>query len=140
MTARMTQVFADLGLSYSLGGLTGNTLDSHRLLAYARSKGAAVQNAVVEELFLDYFTREKYIGDREVLVAAAERVGLTGAREFLEDPKAGLSEVESDLKRFRGRVNGVPHFMIGDQQFSGAQPPEVLAAALKAAAATAASQ
>ena len=54
--------------------ISGNTLDSHRLLALAGRRdeererrgegGASLQNAIVEELFKDYFTRGRYIGDR----------------------------------------------------------------------------
>ncbi|CAI5514654.1 unnamed protein product [Closterium sp. Naga37s-1] len=143
ITARMTGVFDELGLKYSLGGLTGNTLDSHRLIALAgmrdREKGgepagSSVQQRVVEELFLDYFTREKFIGDRQVLLAAAERAGLQGAAEWLDNPQSGLQEVEAELQRYRPRVSGVPHFIIGGQEFSGAQPPAVLLEALKSAA------
>ncbi len=32
------------------------------------------QDAVVEELFRNYFSEEKFIGDRAVLLAAAEKV------------------------------------------------------------------
>ncbi|CAI7774008.1 unnamed protein product [Closterium sp. NIES-53] len=152
ISARMTSVFEELGLKYSLGGLTGNTLDSHRLIALAgmrdREKGgelagSSLQHRVVEELFLDYFTREKFIGDRQVLVAAAKRAGLQGAAEWLDSPQSGLQEVRGDLKdawveaelqRYRPRVSGVPHFIIGGQEFSGAQPPAVLLEALKSAA------
>ncbi len=39
-----------------MDGLTGNTLDSHRLIAYAGRQGYDVQDKVVEELFKAYFT------------------------------------------------------------------------------------
>lgn len=43
------QRFAEVGLNYSLGGLTGNTLDSHRLAAHAYKEGGpALQNALME--------------------------------------------------------------------------------------------
>ncbi|CAI5531869.1 unnamed protein product [Closterium sp. Naga37s-1] len=143
ISARMASVFDELGLKYSLGGLTGNTMDSHRLIALAGTKdrekggepaGFSLQHRVVEELFLDYFTREKFIGDRQVLLAAAERAGLQGAAEWLDNPQSGLQEVEAELQRYRPRVSGVPHFIIGGQEFSGAQPPAVLLEALKSAA------
>lgn len=38
-------------------------MDSHRLIAYAGHQGLDKQNALVEELFLGYFTRGKYLGD-----------------------------------------------------------------------------
>lgn len=44
-------------LPYSVGGLTGNTFDSHRLLSYAGSKfGAEKQNELVQALFRAYFS------------------------------------------------------------------------------------
>ncbi|XP_021724120.1 uncharacterized protein LOC110691490 [Chenopodium quinoa] len=61
---RMTDVFRGLGLEYNIDGLTGNTLDSHRLIYYAGQQGLNKQHDLVEELFLGYFTRAKYIGDR----------------------------------------------------------------------------
>lgn len=60
----------------SYGGLTGNTFDSHRLIWWARTQGAATQDAVVEELMLNYFCQEKFINNRAVLVAAADKAGL----------------------------------------------------------------
>lgn len=135
---RMSSIFANLGHKYSLGGKTGNTLDSHRLLWWALhgpQGSVQKQNALAEELFLDYFTREKYIGDREVLAAAAERVGLPGAREFLEDTTAGTKEVKEEMSRFGRGVSGVPYFRIAGQKLSGAQPPEVFVEALMSAAA-----
>ena len=35
MLPQMTKTFAELGIQYSIGGLTGNTLDSHRLIHWA---------------------------------------------------------------------------------------------------------
>jgi len=54
--------------------LTENDANSHRLIYYAGTKGTAQQDALVEELFLNYFSEEKYIGDPSILVAAAEKV------------------------------------------------------------------
>uniref|UniRef100_A0A061S152 Dsba oxidoreductase n=1 Tax=Tetraselmis sp. GSL018 TaxID=582737 RepID=A0A061S152_9CHLO len=59
---RLTQVFAEEGLKYSLGGLTGNTLNSHRLVAAAERVGLG--SALVEELMKGYFTEERFINDR----------------------------------------------------------------------------
>lgn len=42
----------------------GNTLDSHRLIYFAGLQGHEKQHELVGELFLGYFTQEKYIGDR----------------------------------------------------------------------------
>lgn len=55
--------------------------------------------------------QEKYINDPEVLIAAAESAGLSGAREFVSDPNAGLQEVQQNLGKYPG-ISGVPHFII----------------------------
>eukprot|EP00246_Nothoceros_aenigmaticus_P001936 TRINITY_DN12619_c0_g1_i1.p1 TRINITY_DN12619_c0_g1~~TRINITY_DN12619_c0_g1_i1.p1 ORF type:complete len:210 (+),score=33.57 TRINITY_DN12619_c0_g1_i1:208-837(+) len=121
----VNKVFADLGLAYSLDGLTGKTLDSHRLIYLAGQQGYEKQNALVDELFANYFSQDKYIGDRKVLVAAADKVGVHGAQEFLDDPHAGLKEVTDEVKKFSRGVSGVPHFLInGRYQLSGAQQPQ----------------
>jgi hypothetical protein len=41
-----------------MGGLTGSTRNSHRLLTWAaQAHGLAAQNALAEELFKGYFTQ-----------------------------------------------------------------------------------
>ncbi|KAJ4707242.1 DSBA oxidoreductase family protein [Melia azedarach] len=133
--ARMTEVFRGLGLEYNMSGLTGNTLDSHRLIYFAGKQGLDKQHNLVEELFLGYFTQGKYIGDREFLVESAQKVGIEGAAEFLEDPNNGLREVEDELKQYSANLSGVPHYVInGKHQLSGGQPPEVFLRAFQAAA------
>ncbi|GIL73974.1 hypothetical protein Vretifemale_3965, partial [Volvox reticuliferus] len=127
MIPHMTRTFADEGLQYSVGGLTGNTLDSHRLIAWAEKFGAEKQNALVEELFQNYFCQEKHISDRGVLLAAAVKVGLPvdEAAAVLDDPRAHLQEVQQQLDRARG-IGGVPFFIINNSyKLSGAQPPEL---------------
>lgn len=42
-------------MKYTVDGLTGNTFDSHRLVAFAGRQGAAVQDRLVEQLFRSYF-------------------------------------------------------------------------------------
>lgn len=43
---------------------------------------------------------------------AAETAGITGAREFLEDPDAGVPQVRDDLRTYARGVTGVPHFIV----------------------------
>jgi len=52
------QTFAAEGLQYSLGGLTGSTRNSHRLLAWAAAEhGLDKQNQLAELLFNGYFCK-----------------------------------------------------------------------------------
>ncbi|KAG8366975.1 hypothetical protein BUALT_Bualt16G0024300 [Buddleja alternifolia] len=133
MESRMAEIFKDLGMDYDTSGLTGNTLDSHRLIYFAGQQGLDKQHKLVEELSIGYFTQGKYIGNREFLVEAAKKVGVEGATEFLEDPNNGLKEVNQELKKYSSQVNGVPHYVInGKHHLSGGQPPESFLKAFQA--------
>ncbi|RXH89700.1 hypothetical protein DVH24_032057 [Malus domestica] len=116
MEARMQEIFRSHGLEYNLSGLTGSTLNSHRLIYFAGTQGHDKQHDLVGELFLGYFTQAKYIADGEYLLQSARKVGVEGAAEFLEDPNNGLDEINN-----------------GKQALSGGQPPEVFLRAFEAA-------
>uniref|UniRef100_A0A7S1SU86 DSBA-like thioredoxin domain-containing protein n=1 Tax=Tetraselmis chuii TaxID=63592 RepID=A0A7S1SU86_9CHLO len=122
MLPTMTKVFADEGLQYSMGGLTGNTLNSHRLIAAAQKEGKA--DAVVEELMRNYFCEEKFINDRAVLLRAAEKAGMSDAAKIIDDEQAYLKEVKEELRTYAAGVRGVPYFIVnGKVGLSGAQDP-----------------
>ena len=53
----MQETFAKEGLNYSMEGKTGNTLNSHRLIALAGQQGLDKQDKLVELLFRAYFTQ-----------------------------------------------------------------------------------
>ena len=55
----LQETFKKEGLDYTMDGLTGNTLNSHRLIAYAGEQGCDIQDRVVEELFKAYFTQAR---------------------------------------------------------------------------------
>ncbi|XP_065854985.1 uncharacterized protein [Euphorbia lathyris] len=131
--ARMTEIFRGLGMEYNLSGLTGNTLDSHRLIYFAGQQGDK-QHELVEELFLGYFTQAKYVGDKEFLLECAAKVGVQGAAEFLEDPNNGVKEVTEDLEKYSANITGVPYYVInGKHKLSGGQPSEVFLRAFEVA-------
>uniref|UniRef100_A0A5B6ZMM8 DSBA-like thioredoxin domain-containing protein n=1 Tax=Davidia involucrata TaxID=16924 RepID=A0A5B6ZMM8_DAVIN len=133
--ARMSEVFKGFGLEYNISGLTGNTLDSHRIIYFAGQQGADKQHNLVEELSLGYFTQAKYIGDREFLVESASKVGVEGAAEFLDNPNNGLKEVNEELEKYSAHINGVPFYVLnGKHQISGGQPAEVFLRAFQVAA------
>ncbi|KAD7479462.1 hypothetical protein R6Q59_008288 [Mikania micrantha] len=135
MHARMTEVFKGHGLDYDLSGLTGSSLDSHRLILFAGKQGGDKQHYLVEELMNGYFTQGKFIGDMDFLVESARKVGLEGAAEFLQDPNNGLHEVNEELMKHSSNISGVPHYVInGKHQLSGGQPAEVFLRAFHVAA------
>lgn len=62
------------------GGKISNTIDSHRLLEWALTKGGTEgQNALVEQLFKFYFERRGDLGDHAALAREAAAVGLPEA-------------------------------------------------------------
>ncbi|KAL7190634.1 hypothetical protein ACSBR2_022839 [Camellia fascicularis] len=135
MFAQMKEIFKGFGLEYNISGLTGNTMDSHRLIYFAGQQGLDKQHNLVDELCVGYFTQGKYIGDREFLVECARKVGVEGAAEFLEDPNNGLKEVNEEVEEYSSRITGVPYYLInGKLKLSGGQPPLVFLQAFQTAA------
>jgi predicted DsbA family dithiol-disulfide isomerase len=105
---------------------TPNSVDSHRLIAFARRDGR--QDAVVDALFRAYFTDGRDIGEIEVLAAIAAENGLDrdAAGTYLAgDEDRAMIIAEDEMARGLG-VNGVPCYIV-DRKYavSGAQSPEV---------------
>ncbi|HEX8693577.1 MAG TPA: DsbA family oxidoreductase [Longimicrobium sp.] len=108
-----------------------NTRDAHRLMLLAGEHGKTWEMA--EALFSAYFTQGRDVGDRQVLAELAASVGLDAerVRQVLEGGDY-IAEVQASLEvADRSGIGGVPLFVF-DGRFgvSGAQPAEVLHAAL----------
>jgi predicted DsbA family dithiol-disulfide isomerase len=112
---------------------TPNTFGAHRLIWYAAQQGC--QNEMVDQLFKGYFEEGADIGSIPTLVRLAAQVGLT-AEPFLCGDE-GIAEVKADeAAGHRLGIRGVPYFVLNQEQgISGAQPVEVLAAAMEQAGA-----
>ena len=114
---------------------TPNTLDAHRVIRLAGERG--VQDAVVEALFLAYFTEGRDLSDRGTLADVAAGAGLNRAEidELLAGDR-GLDVAqagEEQARRLGG--SGVPFFVVnGRVALSGAQPPELFLQAFEQAA------
>lgn len=129
------QAFQSAGYRFGSGGLIGNTLDSHRLIELAGRQGLDKQNALVDGLMIQCLTQEKYIGDREVLLAAAKSAGIDGAEEWIDNPNSGLLEVQTEMEKCARNISGVPHFLINKKyQQTGAQAPDSFIQTFKRAA------
>ena len=134
--ARLTDLGRADGIAFDFDAVrvSPNTLDAHRLVRWAGTEGAAMQDAVVTALFKANFEEGRNVGDRAQLVAIAEEAGMQGPviRSLLDsgaDRQAVLEEIE--LARDMG-VSGVPCFII-DNQYAvmGAQTVEAMTAALR---------
>ena len=114
---------------------TPNTVDSHRLIAFAGRSG--LQNELVEALFRGYFSFGRDIGDLEILSDIAAETGLDRAETLAYlagDRDRDTILAEDELARDLG-VNGVPCYII-DRKYaiSAAQSPEVFLQVLDLAA------
>ena len=133
MFAHVTQVAADAGLHYDFDiARHANTRKAHELLHYAKSVGR--QADMAERLFAAHFTEGKHIGGIDELADLAAEIGLD--RDDVEKAlRAGTyaDAVDADLDQASAYgISGVPFFVIdGRYGVSGAQPPEVLAQAIR---------
>ncbi|MBI3516430.1 MAG: DsbA family oxidoreductase [Proteobacteria bacterium] len=132
--ARIEEAGAGEGIAFDFARIkrTPNTVQAHRLIRLGQKLDK--QDAVVEALFLGYFTEGANIGDDATLVALAERagVGLRDAERYLAgDEDRELVLGEDDAARRMG-IHGVPCFVFERQYaISGAQDPAVLVDAVE---------
>ena len=126
---------AGITFHHDLMERTPNTFNAHRLIWLAGEDG--VQDAVVEALFRAYFVEGRDVGDTKVLAEIAKQTGLSGpvVAAFLEGT-AGTEEVRLEAQTAKmGGISGVPTFILdGEELFSGAMKPELMAARLREAA------
>lgn len=127
MQIHLARLGQQVGINFGFGGKTGNTKDSHRLIALAYKKGGEKQQTrMVEELFNSYFEVNEDITDRSVLIARAKKVGLDESeiKAYLESG-AGGDEVDREVMDAKKKfVSGVPNFTIqGRYEVQGAEEP-----------------
>ncbi len=124
MTKGVAAHARSVGLEYNFDNMmSGNTLAAHRLMKWAETQG---KDAGLAELLMhSYFVDSKNVSNVEVLLEAAEAVGLPKdeATSVLASEQFN-EEVEMDIMEARQiGVQGVPFFVINRKYaISGAQP------------------
>jgi predicted DsbA family dithiol-disulfide isomerase len=140
---RVAEAAALIGLSYARDKIKRqpNTLDCHRLIYWAGQTGDAAR--MKQRLMELYFSEGADLSDREVLVKAAADCGRDAEpvrKRLASDEDVDRVEAEANSAKEAG-IDGVPFFIFGGLfVLSGAQPPQVLAAAIERAAAELASR
>lgn len=127
LDAQMAAAGAAEGIHFAFDRIerTPNTLDAHRLIWLADKEG--VQDAVVEALFVAYFTEGRDISNRDTLLDVVAEAGLDRNRaDAVLNSNDGLEAItEADDLSRRHRVDGVPFFIVNSKiTLGGAQPPE----------------
>ncbi|MGC4804293.1 DsbA family protein [Micromonospora sp. DT233] len=129
---RVSRIAAEEGLGPRWGAAwRTSSHDAHRLIAAAyRDGGPAAQDAVVERVLRAHFVEAADIGDPATLAGIARAAGIAPL-------PAGAGDTELRELLLRGRAVGVrtsPTLVVGGRALAGAQPPEVIAQFLHAAA------
>ena len=110
-----------------------NTLDAHRLIAWAQSRREGDSDALVEALFRAYFVDGRYVGDQDELVRLAQSAGYDpdDARKFLASDELRNVVADADRRAREMGISGVPFFIFGGKTaVSGAHEPETLLGAI----------
>ena len=111
-----------------------NTLDGHRLVAWAQQHGDA--SALVERLFAAYFIEGRFVGDRDELARIAAESGWSEPEVRAMLASDAMRQVVADECRESADVGiqGVPFFIFnGRTAVSGAHDPPMLLEAIAAA-------
>jgi predicted DsbA family dithiol-disulfide isomerase len=135
MVARMTATAAKSGLDFRFDRVQpGNTFHAHRLIHLGAAHG--IQDAVKERLLAGYLTEGERIGKRDALERLAVDAGLDAAdaAEVLDGDTFGEEVRADEAQAAAFGISAVPFFVI-DRTYGipGAQPPDVLLAALRKA-------
>jgi predicted DsbA family dithiol-disulfide isomerase len=140
--ARVEEAGRDAGIPFAFERIQRqpNTLDAHRLMAWAQAIDAGRADALMERLFAAYFLEGADIGAVDELVRLAVQAGYdeSGARAHLQSD-AGRDQIAAADERSRAMgIGGVPFFIFNQRlAVSGAQPPDVLRDAMAQAIAQA---
>jgi len=131
--ARVSAAGKSVGIEFAFEKIARqpNTLDAHRLISWAQGQGSAED--LVERLFRAYFLEGRFIGDRSVLAEVAGEADLSAqaAHAQLASDEGAATIAEMDRRVRELGVTGVPFFIFGGKlAVSGAQEPQVLAAAM----------
>ena len=145
---RAKQIYARVGAAGETVGIPfafdaiarqPNTLDAHRLIAWAQTRHEGDADALVEALFRAYFTEGRFVGDHDELVRIATQAGYDpqDTRDFLASDALRAEVAQADERARTMGISGVPFFIFdGKTAVSGAHEPEALLEAIAQARAS----
>lgn len=136
MEERVVQAGEAEGIEFAFDRIarTPNTFAAHRLIWFAGQQGC--QDEVVESLFYSYFTEGRDIGSFDSLTEIAAGCGLNPAEVagFVASDRGAQEVRAEEATGHRLGIRGVPYFLLnGSLSISGAQPPDIVLAALRQA-------
>ncbi len=124
----------DLAFAFENIKVQPNTLEAHRLLAFADTAGR--QDEMAEVLFKAYFIDGVDLTDLDALADAAARAGLDrgAALAYLQSDEGRETVAQGDIEARTAGIGGVPFFVFNKRVgVSGAQEVDVLLQAMEKA-------
>jgi len=133
--ARVSAAGETVGIPFAFDAIARqpNTIDAHRLVAWAQSRREGDPDALVEALFRAYFLEGRYVGDPDELVSLAATAGYDAddARAFLASDEMRDVVADADQRARAMGISGVPFFIFGGKTaVSGAHEPDALLEAI----------
>jgi predicted DsbA family dithiol-disulfide isomerase len=133
--ARVSAAGETVGIPFAFDAIARqpNTIDAHRLVAWAQSRREGDPDALVEALFRAYFLEGRYVGDPDELVSLAATAGYDAddARAFLASDEMRDVVARADQRAREMGISGVPFFIFGGRTaVSGAHEPDALLEAI----------
>ena len=130
---RLTGLGKDVGIDFQFGKIEvqPNSLDAHRLIGWAQTEGKA--DALVENLFADFFVNGVNLADHTALANAAARAGMNEGKVSADRASGKDEEIVAKQAQAASAsgIGGVPFFVFGGKvAVSGAQEAEVLSSAI----------
>lgn len=99
------------GISYNFDGLTGNTLQAHRIIQYFQeAKGAYTANKLVDALYRRFFEESRHPAADDTLLEACIEAGIekAEAEEVISDKEKGLRSAKDRIRTVSMDVEAVP--------------------------------
>lgn len=123
------------GLDFNYAStLFTNNMDAHRLIKMAQATNPSLVDTLQETLFAAYFSGNKELADRKVLLDIANKVGLDSdeVNAMLDSDDYKELVRKEEQAAYQLGVRGVPFFLIGDEiVVAGAQTQEGFERALQ---------
>ncbi|HTJ92686.1 MAG TPA: DsbA family oxidoreductase [Pararobbsia sp.] len=130
--AQIRERGAEVGFAFGPRDRIYNTFDAHRLMHWAGLEGKQVE--LKQTLLKAYHGEAKPSNDHDVLVAAAQSVGLDGtqARRVLQSGDYA-DEVRAEESQYQSMgIHSVPSIIFNNQYLlTGAQPTDVFEKAIR---------
>ena len=132
----LNEVGSSVNINFNLEIIpyTPNSVDTHRLVHFAGNEGKA--EIALDSLFQGYFLEGRNIGDTDVLIDIAKKIGVDvhAFRDHLKS-KDGIDKIFSSNSSAQSLgIKGMPSFIFNKRLvISGAQEPNILAKMIDAA-------